>query len=138
MFKALLAPTGPSTPLSTYITINGVIYMSTGFLFWLYPYALELFGSPKLTDDVAGYARGIGIAVIQIGWFYLWGARTRSRVFCVVHHCQPLFRAGADSPVGVHETVGACAGHPVCDHRPGACHRLLHCLETQRQRMRKP
>ncbi|HNH49408.1 MAG TPA: hypothetical protein PKY30_20335 [Myxococcota bacterium] len=84
MFKALLAPPpGPSTVLTTYTTINGAVYMSTGVLFWLYPYALELFGSPKLTDDVAGYTRGIGIAVIQIGWFYLWGARTRSVSFCL-------------------------------------------------------
>ena len=52
-------------------------------MFWLYPYALELFGYPKLTDDVAGYTRGIGIAVIQIGWFYIWGARTRSESFAL-------------------------------------------------------
>jgi hypothetical protein len=80
-FKSLMSPVPPPTALSKYTTFNGVLYMATGTLFWLYPYALELFGHPPLTVATAGPTRGIGIAVMQIGWFYLWGARTRSESF---------------------------------------------------------
>ena len=81
MFKELLAPAPPPTALSTYTTINGAMYIATGLLFWLWPYALELFGHPALTPATQGPIRGIGIAVIQIGWFYIWGARTRNVAF---------------------------------------------------------
>ena len=81
MFDALFAPAGPSTPLSRYITWNGALYLSSGVMFWVWPYGLEWMGAPALSDTEAGYVRAIGIAVIQIGWFYLWGARTRSDVF---------------------------------------------------------
>lgn len=81
MLKELLAPPPPATPLSTYTTINGMVYMLMGLSFWIWPYALELFGHPALTPATQGPIRGIGIAVIQIGWFYVWGARTRNVAF---------------------------------------------------------
>lgn len=83
MLKVLFAPAPPHTALSWYITWNGALYLSSGVMFWVWPYALEWLGAPALSTVEAGYVRSIGIAVIQIGWFYLWGARTRSEVFCL-------------------------------------------------------
>jgi hypothetical protein len=76
MIQAMRVPVAPATPLSRFTFWNGLIYLPTGFLFLLFPQVLELTGYPPL-GDAAGPIRGVGLCVIYIGSFYLWGARSR-------------------------------------------------------------
>ena len=77
MSAALFRPAVPATLLTRYLMVNGLMYLSSGVLFVLWPYAMELAGTPKLLDAEAGYLRMVGLGVMQIASFYLFGMRTR-------------------------------------------------------------
>lgn len=77
MIDVMRQPVAPPTALSRYTTFNGILYVLTGLTFMLWPYCLELVGHPPLTVASAGPIRGVGISVIYIGSFYIWGARSR-------------------------------------------------------------
>lgn len=66
----------PATTFSRYLNVNGLMYFSSGMLFVVWPYAMELAGAPKLLAPEAGYLRLVGVLVMQIASFYLFGVRT--------------------------------------------------------------
>jgi hypothetical protein len=78
--STLFAKAPPHTPLSRYTTYNGFFYMAAGALVFLWPRALELTG-PALVGHEPGFARMLGAVLLLIGWFYVFGAKTRSDVF---------------------------------------------------------
>jgi len=79
-FQTLWA-SGPSTPLSRYITSNGVLYVGFGAVVYLWPEVTGLLGADDFQADEAGLVRVLGFVMAVIGWFYLMGARTRADSF---------------------------------------------------------
>lgn len=75
----LQRPEAPATPLSRYTHWNGILYLLLGGTFYLAPGLVRtlLFMEPYAGRE-EGYVRLLGVAVAVIGWFYVFGARTRS------------------------------------------------------------
>jgi hypothetical protein len=81
-FQALLKDPGPHTPLSRYTFFNGVFYLLFGFSLYVWPGQLQLsFGIPPYAGNEEGMVRVVGILSAVIGWFYVFGSRTRSDIF---------------------------------------------------------
>ena len=79
--KTLLAQPPPS-PLSTYTTWNGVLYLVMGLSIFAWPGQVQLiFGADPFEAGEGGLMRVIGFTVAVIGWFYVMGGRTGAASF---------------------------------------------------------
>jgi hypothetical protein len=62
---------------SSYTVMNGLIYLALGVLFIVWPgVAQALFMERAFVGDEEGLFRVIGLTVVVIGWFYLFGGRS--------------------------------------------------------------
>ena len=82
-FRALL-DSPSSTPLSRYTAWNGAFYMAFGALTYAWPGVVQtlLMGAPFQGRE-EGLVRVAGFSVLVIGWFYVFGARTRAASFAL-------------------------------------------------------
>ena len=81
-FQALLKDPGPHTPLSRYTFYNGLFYVAFGLSLYAWPGQLQLsFGIPPFVANEEGMVRVIGVITAIVGYFYVFGSRTRSDVF---------------------------------------------------------
>ena len=65
---------------SKYTTMNGIVYLSAGALLILWPAAVQaIFRDRAFVGDERGIIRALGMAVVVIGWLYLFGGRSGSR-----------------------------------------------------------
>jgi hypothetical protein len=80
----LETPAGPPSALSRYIAWNGALYLAIGAALLLAPEVVRklLFMDPFAGRE-EGYLRMLGAAVAVIGWFYVFGARTRADSFAM-------------------------------------------------------
>jgi len=80
----LETPAGSPGALSRYTFWNGVMYLVVGGAFYLAPDMVRklLFMTP-FSGHEEGYMRLLGVAVAIIGWFYVFGARTRADSFAL-------------------------------------------------------
>ena len=80
----LKTPEGSPSALSQYTFWNGIIYLLLGGSLYLAPGLVRvvLFMSP-FSGREEGYVRLLGVAVAIIGWFYVFGARTRAESFAL-------------------------------------------------------
>jgi len=67
---------------SKYTIVGGLIYLASGALLVVWPGAVQtLLRDPAFVGGEGGLVRAMGMAVMVIGWFYLWGGRTGSQSF---------------------------------------------------------
>ena len=80
----LATPAGSPGALSRYTFWNGVVYLVLGGALYLAPELVRrlLFMAPFAGNE-EGYMRLLGVAVAIIGWFYVFGARTRADSFAL-------------------------------------------------------
>jgi hypothetical protein len=80
----LETPAGSPGALSRYTFWNGVMYLALGGALYLAPDVVRqlLFMAPFAGHE-EGYMRLLGVAVAIIGWFYVFGARTRADSFAL-------------------------------------------------------
>ena len=65
---------------SKYTAMNGIVYLSAGALLILWPGAVQaIFRDRAFAGDEQGLIRAMGMAVVVIGWLYLFGGRSGSR-----------------------------------------------------------
>ena len=65
---------------SKYTAMNGIVYLSAGALLILWPGAVQaIFRDRAFVGDEQGLIRATGMAVVVIGWLYLFGGRSGSR-----------------------------------------------------------
>ena len=65
---------------SKYTAMNGIVYLSAGALLILWPGAVQaIFRDRAFAGDEQGIIRALGMAVVVIGWLYLFGGRSGSR-----------------------------------------------------------
>jgi hypothetical protein len=75
----LQKPTNLSSA-SKYTTMNGLIYLALGVLFIVWPGVTQtLFMDRAFVGDEQGLIRVVGLTVVVIGWFYLFGGRSGAR-----------------------------------------------------------
>jgi hypothetical protein len=80
----LETPSGSPGALSRYIFWNGVLYLAVGAALYLAPDLVRrLFFMAPFSGHEEGYMRLLGVAVAVIGWFYIFGARTRADSFAL-------------------------------------------------------
>jgi Na+-driven multidrug efflux pump len=76
----LLAKPARLTPVSRYTVLNGVGYLAGGTLLLLWPGVTQaLFRDPAFAGQEEALMRVIGLTVVLIGWFYVFGGRSGSR-----------------------------------------------------------
>lgn len=80
----LETPAGPPGALSRYIFSNGILYLAVGATLYLAQDLVRklLFMEP-FSGQEEGYMRVLGVAVAVVGWFYMFGARTRADSFAL-------------------------------------------------------
>ena len=80
----LETPPGSPGLLSRYTIWNGILYMIVGAALFIAPDLVRklLFMAPFAGYE-EGYMRLVGAAVLVIGWFYIFGARTRADSFAL-------------------------------------------------------
>jgi len=72
-------PTNLSTA-SKYTAMNGLIYLACGVLLIVWPGVTQtLFLDRAFVGDEQGLVRVMGLAVVVIGWLYLFGGRSGAR-----------------------------------------------------------
>lgn len=65
---------------SRYIVLNGIIYIAGGMFLMAWPASIQiLFRHRAFVGDEQGLIRVIGLTVVVIGWFYLFGGRSGAR-----------------------------------------------------------
>lgn len=75
-------PAGTETALARYTAWNGLLYLALGAGMYLLPSLVgTLLFMPGFQGYEEGYFRLVGVAVMVIGWLYLFGARTRAESF---------------------------------------------------------
>src|SRR4051794_40557555 len=68
------------TIASRYTAMNGVLYLSTGLLLISWPGAIQtLFRDAAFVGHEGALMRVIGLTLVVIGWFYLFGGRSGAR-----------------------------------------------------------
>ena len=76
----LLRTPSERTVGSRYTAWNGLIYLALGILFILWPTSVQtLFRERAFAADEQGLFRVLGLAVVVIGWLYLFGGRAGGR-----------------------------------------------------------
>jgi hypothetical protein len=67
----------PHTPLTRYTQWNGMLYLSMGALFYVWPGSAQvLLQAPPFQGAEAGLLRTLGVTIAVIGYFYIFGSRT--------------------------------------------------------------
>jgi hypothetical protein len=67
---------------SRYTVMNGYLYLALGCLFIVWPGATQtIFMDRAFVGDEPALIRVIGLTVVVIGWFYVFGGRTGARQF---------------------------------------------------------
>ena len=80
---------------SKYTAMNGIVYLSAGALLILWPGAVQaIFRDRAFAGDEQGIIRALGMAVVVIGWLYLFGGRSESRPFPRPQHMASLESSG--------------------------------------------
>jgi hypothetical protein len=80
----LETPAGAPGALSRYTFWNGVMYLVVGGALYLAPeVARKLLFMAPFSGHEEGYMRLLGVTVAIIGWFYVFGARTRADSFAL-------------------------------------------------------
>src|SRR5262245_57203204 len=65
---------------SKYTAMNGLIYLTCGVLLVVWPGATQtLLLDRAFVGDEQGLIRAMGLAVVVIGWLYLFGGRSNAR-----------------------------------------------------------
>jgi hypothetical protein len=76
----LLAQPAALTPASRYTVLNGVGYLAGGALLIIWPGITQaLFRDPTFAGQEEALMRVIGLTVVVIGWFYVFGGRSGAR-----------------------------------------------------------
>jgi hypothetical protein len=76
----LLAKPASLTPASKYTVLNGVGYLAGGVLLIVWPGVTQaLFRDPAFSGQEEALMRVLGLTVVVIGWFYVFGGRSGSR-----------------------------------------------------------
>src|SRR4051812_29503450 len=80
LINDLLAKPANLSTASKYTTMNGLIYLVLGVLFIVWPGVTQtLFMDRAFVGDEQGLIRVVGLTVVVIGWFYLFGGRSGAR-----------------------------------------------------------
>jgi hypothetical protein len=80
LIEALLEKPANLSTASKYTVMNGIVYLSAGALLILWPGAVQaIFRDRAFVGDEQGLIRALGMAVVVIGWLYLFGGRSGSR-----------------------------------------------------------
>lgn len=67
---------------SRYTVVNGLLYLGAGAVLVVWPGAAQaLFRDDAFVGHEAGLLRAVGMAVMVIGWLYVFGGRTGARQF---------------------------------------------------------
>jgi hypothetical protein len=76
----LLAKSARLTPASKYTVLNGMGYLAGGMLLIVWPGVTQaLFRDPAFAGQEEALMRVLGLTVVVIGWFYVFGGRSGSR-----------------------------------------------------------
>ena len=76
----LLAKPAVLTPVSKYTVLNGVGYLAAGVLLLVWPGKTQaLFRDPAFAGQEEALMCVLGITVVVIGWFCVFGGRSESR-----------------------------------------------------------
>ncbi len=77
LISALFDRPAKLSAASRYGVINGYLYLCLGGLLVVWPGAVQsLLRDRPFVGDEQGLVRAIGLAVLVIGWLYLFGSRT--------------------------------------------------------------
>ena len=80
LIETLLEKPANLSIASRYTVMNGVVYLCAGALLILWPGAVQvIFRDRAFAGDEQGLIRALGMAVVVIGWLYLFGGRSGSR-----------------------------------------------------------
>ena len=80
LIETLLERPANLSNASKYTAMNGIVYLSAGALLILWPGVVqEIFRDRAFVGDEQGLVRALGMAVVVIGWLYLFGGRSGSR-----------------------------------------------------------
>jgi hypothetical protein len=80
LIEALLEKPANLFIASKYTAMNGIMYLSAGALLIFWPGAVQaIFRDRAFVGDEQGLSRALGMAVVVIGWLYLFGGRSGSR-----------------------------------------------------------
>ena len=80
LIETLLERPASLSNASKYTAMNGIVYLSAGALLILWPGVVqEIFRDRAFVGDEQGLVRALGMAVVVIGWLYLFGGRSGSR-----------------------------------------------------------
>ena len=80
LIETLLEKPANLSVASRYTTMNGIVYLSAGALLILWPGVVQaIFRDRAFEGDEQGLIRAMGMAVVVIGWLYLFGGRAGSR-----------------------------------------------------------
>src|SRR5262249_6902336 len=80
LIKGLLETPPDLSTASKYTAFNGIIYLAAGGLLIIWPGAVQaLFMDRSFVGDEGGLVRALGMAVMVIGWLYVFGGRTGGR-----------------------------------------------------------
>jgi hypothetical protein len=76
-FRLLFSKAPSHTPLTSYTAWNGVVYMLSGAMFYLWPGSAQVvLRAPPYQGGEPGLVRTLGMTIAIIGYFYFFGART--------------------------------------------------------------
>ena len=80
LIKDLLEIPPDLSTASKYTAFNGIIYLAAGGLLVIWPGAVQaLFMDRAFVGDEGGIMRALGMAIMVIGWLYLFGGRMGGR-----------------------------------------------------------
>jgi hypothetical protein len=80
LLETLLEKPANLSIASRYTVMNGIVYLSAGALLILWPGAVQaMFRDRAFEADEQGLVRALGMAVVVIGWLYLFAGRSGSR-----------------------------------------------------------
>jgi hypothetical protein len=80
LIETLLEKPANLSIASKYTAMNGIVYLGADALLILWPGAVQaIFRDRVFVGDEQGLIRAIGMAVVVIGWLYLFGGRSGSR-----------------------------------------------------------
>jgi len=80
LLKDLLEKPATLSTASKYTVMNGVLYLGAGALFIVWPGLTQtLFRDAAFVGHESALFRVIGLLLVVIGWFYLFGGRSGAR-----------------------------------------------------------
>lgn len=80
LLRDLMAVPETLPAVSKFTIANGFVYLASGLLFVVWPDAVQMvFLDPDFSGHEAGLVRVIGLAVVIIGWLYVFAGRSGAR-----------------------------------------------------------